>query len=172
MSRFDIALEIVLKHEGGVSNHKNDRGGLTFRGITQKVYDDYRKSIGKPQRPVTEIDDSELKEVYFQYWKRGSCDYLPKPLDVIHFDSCVNHGHLNANKILQRTLGVGEDGIIGKQTLSALHEDIAAIGIEEVCLAYLRERKAFYENIVKNRPSQKVFARGWANRIDSLRALV
>ncbi len=50
------------------------------------------------------------------------------PLAVVHFDACVNlgnfkiskgkrHYHYRANRILQRALGVTEDGLIGPVTL-------------------------------------------------------
>lgn len=37
---FEIILKLVLEHEGGKSNHPNDKGGKTNFGITQKSYDD------------------------------------------------------------------------------------------------------------------------------------
>ena len=44
---FPQSLQLVLAHEGGFVNHPKDPGGATNKGITQKVYDTYRKSIGQ-----------------------------------------------------------------------------------------------------------------------------
>ena len=38
---FDTCLSMLLKHEGGFSNHKDDRGGLTNLGVTKAVYDEF-----------------------------------------------------------------------------------------------------------------------------------
>ena len=35
---FNKCIEIVLKFEGGLSDHVEDRGGLTNYGISQKAY--------------------------------------------------------------------------------------------------------------------------------------
>ncbi len=172
MNRFRQCLEVVLKHEGGLSNRKADRGGLTNYGITQKTYSAWLKATGLPDRPVTEIRISEVGAVYQQYWIAAHCDYLPEPLDLVVFDSAVNHGAKRAVKLLQRVLGVDEDGVCGKITLKALHEDVVNYGIEEVCDKYLDARANFYEQIILADASQAVFAKGWMNRIDHLRELV
>ena len=172
MTRFEYGLRVILNHEGGVSNHSSDRGGLTNYGVTQKVYDDFCRLTGRNKKPVTEISMDEVEAIYGGYWKDGHCSYLMEPLDVIHFDSCVNHGTGRANKILQRVLGTDEDGVIGKQTMVALHEEVIAVGVSSVCEMYLNERVAFYDRIIAKDPSQKVFEKGWMNRVDHLRKLV
>lgn len=172
MSRFSQCLPVILKHEGGKVDHKNDRGGRTAYGITQKVYSDFLKLRGSPDRDVWDIHDSEIEAIYSGYWKNCHCSYMPEPLDLLVFDAGVNHGPSRAIKMLQRVLGVDEDGICGKNTLAALHEDIVATSVESVCKRYLDERDAFFDRIIANDPSQSVFAKGWGNRVDHLRELV
>ena len=46
-ARFQYCLTIVLGHEGGYVDHKNDRGGKTMKGVTQKVYDDFCRVTGR-----------------------------------------------------------------------------------------------------------------------------
>jgi lysozyme family protein len=43
---FERALAAVLVHEGGYVNHPKDPGGATNKGVTQRVYDDYRLGRG------------------------------------------------------------------------------------------------------------------------------
>ena len=171
-NRYLQALDVILGNEGGLSDHEADRGGRTNLGITQKNYDAFRKASGKPPRPVDEINGAEVEEFYAQYWKDAHCGYMPEPLDLQVFDAAVNHGAGRAIKLLQRVLGTDEDGIAGRQTMDALHADIVAFGVSDVCLRYLKERQAFYDRIIERDPSQAVFARGWENRIDHMRAYV
>ena len=43
MSGFVQALPVVLRFEGGYADHPNDPGGATNKGITQAVFDAYRR---------------------------------------------------------------------------------------------------------------------------------
>jgi hypothetical protein len=61
---FARSLAKVLVHEGGYSNHPQDPGGATMKGVTQRVYDEYRRSIGVPVAPVRNISNSELEAIY------------------------------------------------------------------------------------------------------------
>ena len=171
-ARFQYCLTIVLGHEGGYVDHKNDRGGKTMKGVTQKVYDDFCRVTGREAQPVKDITMVEVELIYGGYWKDGHCSYMPEPLDLLMFDASVNHGPGRAAKILQRVLGITEDGVIGKQTMQALHEDVVATSIDDVCHRYLDERAHFFDRIIERDPSQAVFAKGWMNRVDHLRELV
>ena len=171
-ARFQVCLTIVLGHEGGYSDVKQDRGGKTNFGVTQKVYDDFCRLTARPLQPVKNITMPEVEAIYSAYWKDAKCGYMPEPLDMLMFDAAVNHGPGRAAKILQRTLGVDDDAVIGKQTLTALHEDVVATSIDDVCHRYLDERAHFFDRIIERDPSQAVFAKGWMNRVDHLRELV
>lgn len=169
MSRFDYCLRVILGHEGGVSNHKADRGGLTAYGVTQKTYDDFCRLTGREKKPVSEISMSEVEAIYGGYWKDAQCSYMPEPLDLIMFDVAVNSGAGRAIKTLQQALGVDADGVCGKQTVSALHEEVAVGGIQQLCSEYLDIREDFYNRLVERDESQAVFLKGWLNRVDHLR---
>lgn len=64
----------------------------------------------------------------------------------------------------QRILGVEADGIVGERTLAAL----AARDPEPLFHRLKAERIAFVEDIVLANPSQRVFLRGWTNRIEAI----
>lgn len=172
MSRFHTCLDIVLGHEGGYSNHPFDRGGATNYGITQKTYDMWRREHHLSQRPVAEIEEQEVGVIYGEYWADARCSYMPEPLDLLMFDAAVNHGAGRAIRLLQRALGAEVDGVIGRKTMNALHEDVVAYGIEDVCRRCLDERAGFYDMIIRNDTSQSRFANGWMNRVEHLRELV
>ncbi|MCS6267364.1 MAG: hypothetical protein H2174_07330 [Vampirovibrio sp.] len=42
---YEKSFEKILELEGGVSDHPNDRGGLTHFGITQETYGIYQKNV-------------------------------------------------------------------------------------------------------------------------------
>jgi lysozyme family protein len=167
--RFLKCLQIVLGNEGGLSDNPSDRGGRTNYGVTQKTYSQWLKAVGLPVRAVDEIQPHEVEAIYFNYWKDAHCAYMPEQLDLQMFDAAINHGPKRAIKLLQAALGVDEDGICGRLTMTALHEEVVVFGIKQICERYLDERASFFDTIVMNDPSQAVFADGWLNRVEHMR---
>jgi len=166
MKGFTEALGIVLQHEGGFVDHPDDPGGATNKGVTQAVYNAWRRARGEPTRSVREITDVEVRVIYQDhYWQRGRCHEMPWPVSLLHFDGCVNHGITGAARVLQRTLGVAADGVIGPVTLGTLKQRPA------VPLAYgiLWERLAYYVRICSARPASRTFLLGWLRRVLALR---
>lgn len=174
MNRFDYCLAFVLAREGGYSDgkgkNKNDRGGPTNRGVTQKRYDEFRKDAGLAPRSVQHITTDEIYAFYrLRYWNKVKAGVLPAPLDLYVFDAAVNHGPGRAAKLLQQALGVNADGAIGPVTIGALQEEVAAGQLPELCRNFLAIRLEFYDQIVENDPTQLDFIDGWQNRIEHLR---
>lgn len=160
-SNFRPSLALVLAHEGGYVNHPRDPGGATNRGVTQAVYDAYRKYHGQKQRSVKYILDSEVSEIYNKnYWRLVRGDSLPCGLDYAVFDFAVNSGVSRATRYLQRLVGVADDGVIGVITLNAVE---AANKADPVGLIskYCANRLAF----VRSLSTFDVFGKGWTRRI-------
>ncbi|MBQ3640722.1 hypothetical protein II906_02160, partial [bacterium] len=141
-------LKYVLKSEGGYSNNKADRGGATNYGITQRTYDAYLNKNKLPHKNVANITYEEVKRIYFrEYWQASGADKISDfKLALILFDSAVNHGVNGAKVLYQKS------------------------GVDAYKLLELRKQK--YLNIVQKNPSQKVFLKGWLNRIDFLFSLL
>ena len=111
---YNFCLQQVLKYEGGFSNHPNDPGGATMRGVTQDVYDGWRKAHNQPVQSVKNISNDELQGIYRQlHWDKIRGDDLPSGLDLAVFDFAVNSGVNRASKYLQAIVGTPQDGIIG-----------------------------------------------------------
>lgn len=164
MSGYLQALPFTLGVEGGFSDEEHDRGGATNYGVTQKVYDAYRLSVGKPRQDVRKITVAEVEHIYMRdYWLPGHCDALPWPASRAHFDACVNHGVRAAIKILQRAVGVTDDGDFGPKTQAAV--DAAASLTDDL----LWMRLSYYSAIVAKDKTQLKFLRGWLNRTIQLR---
>lgn len=155
---FGQALDLVLVHEGGYSNHPADPGGATNKGVTQRVYDGWRARLGQPMRSVREITDEEVSAIYkAQYWNVARCDQLPTGLDYAVFDFAVNSGPGRAAKVLQRIVGVTADGQIGEVTLAAVRQrdpKAVAAALCDARLAWLKTLRTW-----------SVFGKGWARRV-------
>jgi lysozyme family protein len=153
---FDTALDLLLGHEGGYSDHAADPGGKTRFGITEAV----ARQAGY-QGDMRELPLDLAKTVYLdRYWRPIRADDLPPGIRYVMFDAAVNSGHRQATLWLQRALGVEADGIIGPQTLAAAYaQDMRALK-----LGVLAQRLRFMTGLT-NWPA---FSRGWARRIADL----
>jgi lysozyme family protein len=117
---FTASLPFVLRWEGGYVNHPNDPGGATNKGVTQKVYDDWRRRQGLPTRDVRQLEDAEMHAIYEAgYWLPPRCDLLQRQLDLVQFDTAVNMGVGRAVRMLQGALGCDVDGDFGPATRQA-----------------------------------------------------
>ena len=155
----------VLKYEGGYVDHPKDPGGPTNKGVTQAVYDSWRKSQNLPTQSVRAIADSEVAAIYKNlYWDRISGDNLPSGVDFAVFDYAVNSGVSRAAKTLQAVVGVTQDGQIGPATIEATKTYVA--------MAVTNKRLAFMQSL----SIWSTFGKGWSARIadvkNQIKALV
>ncbi|WP_437877861.1 glycoside hydrolase family 108 protein [Sorangium sp. So ce513] len=167
--RFDTCLEFLFKWEGGFSDHPADPGRATCMGITQKTYDGHCARRGRAPSSVRDITRGEAIEIYAElFWTPLQCDRVSPPLDLVVFDTGVNLGTLRAVKLLQASLRVAVDGVLGPRTLGALEAQRAAL--PALVSDYLARRGRFYRELVARRPSLGVFLDGWLNRLEDLEA--
>lgn len=166
---FEKALDFTLKFEGGYVNDPDDPGGETNRGVTKAVYDDYRKGKGLAVQSVRHITEAEIEDIYrTRYWDASQCDQMRWPLNAVVFDAAVNAGVGQARKLLQRALGVADDGKWGKGTAAA----VALCAPVTVARKCNEEREEFYRGLVAKRPVLGKFLDGWLNRLTALQAVV
>lgn len=156
-SSYDEALRLLLQHEGGYTNHPEDPGGPTNYGIT--IFD-YRKYVkpGATAADVKAMSLDDAKAIYKpKYWDALRCDDLPAGVDYAVFDYGVNSGISRSAKVLQRIVGVDDDGRIGPVTLKA----VAAVDPKMLVRAISDERLTFLHNL----RTWPVFGKGWARRV-------
>jgi len=177
-NRFEECLKFVLKWEGGWSPPQPGDPNPTMKGITQAEYDSYRKSKGLPTRSVREIEDEEVREIYYNnYWKKVKADKLPPPLDLVVFDTAVNCGVFRAAVLLQEALNslsarVKIDGVIGPQTLEAVNKIYEGKILWNLIRVYLDLRKNFYKRLALIKKEKARFLKGWLNRLSDLEVVV
>jgi lysozyme family protein len=163
-----FALAFVLRWEGGFANDSYDSGGRTMKGVTQRVYDAWRASQGKPRGDVGKITDAEVAAIYSDnYWKKALCNELQAHLDLVQFDTAVNMGPNRAIRILQQAVGVASDGDFGPATRQACAACSAPVAVARYCSI----REALYRRFAEAR-GQDRFLAGWLNRLNDLRAVV
>lgn len=161
-ANYTLSLNAVLKHEGGFVNDPQDPGGATNKGVTQAVYDAWRKREGLPKRSVANINFLETSEIYkHQYWDVIKGDLLPAGIDYCLFDFGINSGTARAAKFLQLAVHVIADGQIGLITLAAIPTDHKAV-IDTIC----NMRQEFLERL----NTFKRFGKGWTIRVKEVRA--
>lgn len=178
---FEKCLKQVLKWEGGYSNVKGDRGGQTYKGITQATYNTYLINKGKKTAPIAteyakgtvpaglkfisydlrnvdvviHITDEEIEEIYFnRYWLASGCNKMTPKFAALCFDTAVN-------------MGVGKVKATG---MSRNTEFLKAAQYKHP-EKFLEARRAKYYEFSKY-GNQKKFLQGWLNRLDDLEKFI
>ena len=170
--RFDYAVGVVLEHEGGLSNDKYDKGGITKYGISLRFIQAEGIDINDDglidPRDIKNLSLDDAKDIYkAQWWDKYHYDDI-NDLKVATklFDMSVNTGAHQAHKLAQRAVNIlipeklVVDGILGKKTLNALN------GADKYKLmnAMRSELGNFYKLLVQKTPSLGVFMKGWLAR--------
>jgi lysozyme family protein len=153
MSNFNQFFDRLIKHEGGYVNHPSDPGGETNWGITKRtaMANGYTGSM----RAMTR---EQAKVIYKKaFWERYQCDKMPSAIAWQFFDTAVNHGNGNASRMLQRALGVADDGVIGRITLQAIQN----ADVNDLLMKFNAQRLKFYTKL----STFSTFGRGWVNRV-------
>lgn len=147
--KFNQAVEIILKHEGGFVNHQQDPGGMTKFGITKRTY---------PHLDIFNLTMEQAIEIYREdFWNRLKLENFPPQMRLIVFDCAVNQGPGAAIGLLQAALGVKVDGALGPDTFNAM----AQANTNKLVNTYARLR---FNRYVDN-PKFQFFGEGWLRRL-------
>lgn len=145
--KFKEAVKKTLEHEGGCVNDPKDPGGETKFGISKKSY---------PDLDIAGLTRDEAEQIYFTDWwekyRYGEIDDGAIAAKV--FDLAINMGPRRAHWLLQIAVNyagtpVCIDGVIGRQTLSAINGQtpaflLALLKVEAVKY-YVSRENARYE---------------------------
>lgn len=163
---FNTAFEKTMGHEGELSEHRNDIGGLTKYGISSRAY------------PYIDIQNLTLYNAKKIYWvdyfdtERFKMDALSEKLAIECFDTAVNMGVETSAMMLQDALNLLNrvetkyddlvvDGIIGQKSYLA----IKAVNESRLIVVLNGLQFERYHKIVTNNHSQEIFFAGWMNRV-------
>ncbi len=176
MSNFDLAIPIILQHEGHFSNDPHDCGGATNFGISLR----WLQSIGdldKDNNLVGDLNHDEKVDIndikmltredainlYRTYWwdKYHYEKIVDQQLANKVFDLSVNMGAMAAHRCTQRAIRavtgkhLVEDGDLGNITLDAINCAAPIL----LLVAIRCEAAGFYRALNKPR-----YIEGWLNR--------
>lgn len=176
---FEIALGIVLHHEGGFVNDGTDPGGVTKYGISLR----WLKAVGDldgdglPDGDIDgdgDVDADDIKaltpdharRIYrLGWWDRYGYGRFDLPLAVKLFDTAINTGARQCGRIAQRAANdcgynLVVDGNIGPKS----REVIRAIPARNILPAFRVEQADFYRHVVEKNAKMKKYLDGWLNR--------
>lgn len=164
----------VCEWEGYFDDDPDDAGGVTKYGVCLE----FLKSIGAEgdltgdgvvnRKDVLAVTLDKQKELFKKhFWDSVNLDEFPPRLAMCFYDSAVNAGKKQTVKLLQRALGVDDDGVIGPQTMTAVHN----CDDEACALKMCDYRDKFYRTIAAKRNNKK-FLKGWLNRVEACRELI
>lgn len=170
MADIKILAPFILSWEGGFSNHPNDRGGATNKGVTIATW----KAQGYDKDGDGDIDVADLKLITDEdavnvvmkphFWNRWKADQIrSQSVANICVDWVWGSGKHGITEV-QKLLGVKADGIVGAQTLAALNSREPRRLFADIKKA----RVSFIQRIIKRSPSQRGFEKGWMRRLNCI----
>jgi lysozyme family protein len=180
---FERLFSRTLTHEGGFSDHPQDRGGATKYGITHHTLNAYQDNLslttqsltadGSPdlsQATIASLTQAQAMQIYWvMYYQQPKIYLLSSAIQPVIFDMAVNHGPKQAIKILQHVLNlsglvnISQDGQLGPINARACDQVYQQMG-DYLINALCDERVAFYHRIVARQPNQQIFLNGWLRR--------
>jgi len=170
---FEIGVTFVLGAgvEGGFSNDPDDPGGATNRGISLRAvrlrdHDrdglldfDLDRDGDVDEDDMRLVSEADARRVLVEdYWQPSRAFLLPRRLAIAVFDAAVNCGPRVAVALLQRALGLKEDGIVGPKTVAAATRDPEALA------RYGAARARFYLGRKAKNGSPSKYIDGWLKR--------
>lgn len=165
MANFEIAMGILIKHEGGYISNPSDSGGPTNMGITQMdLAHFYNRPVSIDE--IKSLDLDTVKKYYrIRFWEQMKLDSLSSTkIAILLFDQGVLRGPSRVIQDIQHILDLDPDGIMGPDTIEKLNtQNEAWIGIK-----FLEACQTAYCFLVSAKPTQMEFIIGWMARTHSL----
>jgi lysozyme family protein len=178
MADFNLAFKHTAQNEGAYANSSKDKGGETYMGISRNnwpnwkgwaLIDSIKKQFVSSASTINMHAGSSpmIQTLVSEFYKANF--WYPLTLQLLNdqqlatnvYDFGVNAGVGTAAKRLQRAANVNDDGKIGPATIRAVN----SLPAKQVYDAFNAQRKAYYDNIIANNPSQAVWRKSWYSRI-------
>ena len=181
MAKIEEALDILYKLEFSNENDVLERNatedGWTFMGIYQgafpgldlwkvvrqkmQQYNGDMKLVGSMLYNNPQV--REMVEAFYkkEFWDKAKLDdVVSQQVANEIFIAGVNMGIKKAVMLAQKLVSVPQDGVVGPKTLKAInaYDDVLFDEMYDIL------EKDYYDQIVVNNPSKRIYAKGWRNR--------
>lgn len=175
MARFEEAIKVILKHEGGYVDDPDDPGGVTNFGITLPLLNSFpntgRRFFGHAgpceRADIVNLTKEKATQIYRELiWDPNRYGEIADDLVATKvFDASVNMGARWGELLAQRaanSLGcsLAEDGQIGNKSIAAIN----TLKSDDFLKAMRNQMELRYLDIVKARPRSAKFLRNWMYR--------
>ena len=172
MADFIPAYSKVKKWEGGFVDNPNDKGLMTYAGITRRFNPDwpgwnfiFNKLDYGPIKTNTVFPElsNMVTEFYKNLWDSNRYGLIKnQSIANLLFDFGVNSGQKTAIKSIQNLVGANTDGVLGLNTAAKINATDSTVLFNKL----KNYRTQFYNSILERDPTQSVFAKGWFNRLN------
>ncbi len=160
-ANFPASLRETLRYEGGWSDHPDDPGDQTMKGVTFKTMKVFYP--GATLQDLRNITDAQLQRIYRAgYADLVAFDALPSGMDHVALDGAVNSGPSRGARWLQVGLGVKADGKIGKGTL--------AVARTSPPVPVIKRAVAARAGFLRGLKTWATFGKGWSRRVAEVEA--
>ena len=157
---FDKVFDRVIGHEGGYQADSRDRGNWTSGIIGQGELKGTKFGISAMSYPKLDIKNltvEQAKAVYKRdFWDAFNMGRFPPAMQFQLFDATINHGWRRVVPMLQRAVGVTDDGVIGNKTIEA----VKAMELNDLLMKFLAERIEYFTKL----STFNTYAKGWMMR--------
>lgn len=154
--------------KSGFANDPDDAGGATMCGVTIATFTAYRKKQGHDKTTVTQLKNISYDDwhaiIKSMFWDKWQADRITNQSVANILVDWVWASGAKGITIPQQILGVTVDGIVGDKTIAALNAREPKAFFDNIHAARIN----FIESIVRLRPKQKKYLRGWTRRINSI----
>jgi len=158
---FEVVFERVIGSEGAFTSDPRDRGNWTGGKVGLGSLKGTKYGISAMTYPTIDIANLTLdqaRDIYrVEWWDRFDFDRYRDALAYQMFDAAINNGIGRANQMLQRALGVDDDGVIGEITMKAYR----SCNRHDIVLRFLAERIEYFANA----KSWISYSEGWMRRV-------
>lgn len=173
MSDFNVAIQVVLTHEGGWVSNPNDPGGETNFGWS--MMNIQRIGLTPDDLGVPNFDPGCLKSMTVDtaialykkyYWDPGGYEAILDQTSATKiFDCGINCGPAHAHQMAQRAATacgrqVTADGVLGPMSIAAINTIFAP----DFVRAMGAQMEAYYRALVAAKPSDAEFLSNWLKR--------
>lgn len=171
-NRFNYAINVILEHEGLLSDGAHDSGGLTKYGISLRYLKDEKIDINKDgdsdKDDIRALSKQEAIAIYKKdWWDKYNYEAINDvKVATKIFDMAVNMGPIEAHKLTQQALNhllmskLQVDGVLGAKTIASINAQHEGDMLQEL----REEQKDFYLRLITNKPALKIYEKGWLAR--------